>query len=118
MTIFRSTLIAFLFMFGLAACSTDDLQGTVVGKEVEPGYNNTTFMPTYSTTCTGSPPVCTQSQTGVIPITSYVPTCYKIYVEGTTSGDSCIDKGKWESLSEGDDYVGVDVKPEDLKEQK
>ena len=105
----------------LAGCGKkDDLQGSVTGKQVKPGYTFVQEIPQYTTMCSGagtstSPRTCRQVQTGSIPITYSVPTCYQITVEGEHSGSTCIDDGKWNTIQIGDDYVGKDVDPKDQK---
>lgn len=103
-------------LFLLTGCGhKDDLQGTVSGKDVKAGYTYVYLMPIYGQQCSGSGTTrtCVQVITSHIPITYSVPTCYRIHVEGETSGDTCVDESKWNAIALGDDYVGKDVDPKD-----
>ena len=101
----------------LSSCG-DDLDGVVTNKNVQPGYSYTYMQPMTTTTCSGTPSVCRTTTTGYLPIFYYVPTCWEITVEGSTSGDTCVSEEKWNSLMVGDEYVGPDAKPKDFQVKK
>lgn len=100
-------------LLALSACG-DDLYGTVIDKSYEPPYDSTYMMPMYSQSCSGGygnmPRTCSQYVTGYIPMIDHHPACYRVRVKGKKSGSECISSERWNSLSIGDDYVGVDYK--------
>lgn len=113
MNIRRTALTMFATSALLLTGCANDLQGDVVSKDYAPEYYYNTFIPITTTTCSGSPSVCTTSQTGVMPIINYVPACYSIKVEGKESGSTCISEAEWDKLEPGMYYEGPDVDPKD-----
>lgn len=93
---------------GLTACGGIN-SGTVVGKDYVPPREWVYMQPVYTTTCSGSPPVCTQHLVSFIPITMHDPECYRLKLDdGDDTGSVCVPREAYDRVRLGDHYEGGD----------
>lgn len=102
-------------LLALSACAGDTLDGTVTSKDLDPGYTYVQMQPINTTRCQPSGPngaqTCYTTVTGYIPITIYVPPCYRLYVKSQDGkkDDGCVDEDRWMKAAVGTYYQGKDL---------
>lgn len=106
----RRVAVALMLTLGLAACG-DKLDGEVTKKDLRAAYTFIYMQPITSTSCGGNPIVCRTMTTGYVPITMYVPPCYRLTVrqDNGESKDGCVDKSRWNAVQLGEHYLGEDL---------
>ena len=83
------------------ACTSHLDRGVVTGKDYTP--ESTYEMPQYMTTCTGSPPICSQTLIGFIPITS--PESWTLHLkDGDKTGDHDVSEDEFNKYNVGSTY--------------
>lgn len=94
----------------LAGCG-DKLDGEVTDKVLVDGYSYTYLQPIYTTSCSGTPSICTTSFSYFIPMTAYVPPCYRLYVKTDEGKEKhgCVEHSRWSKVKIGQHYTGKDV---------
>lgn len=74
-----AVLLLALVVWLLAACG-EPVVGPVVGRNHHDASTWIYMQPVYSTRCSGNPMVCTQYQSGMVPVTQYTPERWTLVV--------------------------------------
>lgn len=98
----RAGFVAVLVL-ALAACGAPDA-GRVVEKQYDDADTWIEMRPTYTTTCNAQG-ICTQQQTGVVPIQHYDPEHWLLKLDdGDDSGWITVDERTWQNVRVGQVY--------------
>jgi hypothetical protein len=86
----------------LVACAPPADDGVVLEKDFEPAHTTTTLIPQYITICVGTPVVCRQQFTHMLPVTTNHDDAWRIRVDPNDG------EPQWVEVTEAE-YDAIDV---------